>query len=291
MTWVALVLGEWHDGLVMLVFPASYASLLLVSYAALARLTRPEVALLFTLGLASVPQLLDHATAAMADLPLAYSFTAGVALLLGYLERAERSALLAAALMMGVAGWTKAEGLALFAVATLWIGAWTVARGSGWRKALSDALTFAGAGGAVFLPWFGWRWYLGLGTDVLPGGRWLSSLGEAPGRLVLILTALAAEAGRVSRWNLLWPLFLLASVTILWLRPVRSARRYAAMAWSGLSLYALIYLFTERDLPWLLATSLDRLLLHLAPLAVLTIGSAALGGRHPQADTSGPARQ
>lgn len=275
MAWIALILEQWHDALVMLLFPVFYASLLLMVYGALARQGAPEIALAFTAGLGSVPQLLDHASAAMADLPLAYYLAASVALLLLHLERSEGSALLAAALMGGMAGWTKNEGLALFGIAACWLGAWTATPDSRWRRPLRTTLIYLAIGGMVVLPWVGWRWYLGLGTDVLPGGRWLSNLGEAPGRLALILTALAAEAGRVPRWNLLWPLFLLASVTILWLRPVRSAHRYAAVVWSALGVYTLIYLVTERNLPWLLSTSLDRLLLHLAPLAVLAIGSAA----------------
>lgn len=282
MAWVFLVLGEWHDGVVMLLFPAFYASLLLVCYAMLARLGPPEVALLFTLGLASMPQLLDHASAAMADLPLAYSLTAGVALLVRYLERPERSALLGAALMMGAAGWMKNEGMALFAVATLWVGAWTMTQGCGWRKALSDTLTFAGAGGAVFLPWLGWRLSLGLTTDLVTAPSALAGLASAPGRLALIATTLATEATHLSRWNLLWPLFLLASLLALGRKPARSARLYAAVAWSGVGLYVLAYLLSARDLPWLLSTSADRLLLHLAPLAVVTIGSVALAGRRPE---------
>lgn len=284
MAWVFLVLGEWHDGFVMLLFPAFYASLLLVCYAMLARLGPPEVALLFTLGLASVPQLLDHASAAMADLPLAYHLTAGVALLVRYLERGDRSTLLAAALMMGVAGWTKNEGMAIFAVAALWIGAGTVMREDGRRKALSDTLTFAAAGGAVFLPWLGWRLSFGLTTDLVTAPSALAGLASAPGRLVLIATALATEATHLSRWNLLWPLFLLASLLALGRWRARSLHLYAAAAWSGIGLYGLVYLLSARDLPWLLSTSLDRLLLHLAPLAVLTIGSAALAGRRPAAD-------
>jgi hypothetical protein len=275
MTWVFVVLGQWHDGLVLFLFPAYYASLLLVTYGALARQGAPELALVITTVLGSLPQFLAHAGAALADLLVAYYLVAAVAVLLCYVEHAERSTLVVAALMAGTAGWTKNEGIAWFALLTLCLGRWVAPAGRG----RASALIFAVIGAAVMLPWLIWRPFLGLESHLVRPASVVHGLADAPGRLALIGTMLALEASRISRWNLVWPLFLLASLVLLAWREAASARRYAVVTWSGLGLYVGVYLVTDLNLPWLLSTSLDRLLLHLAPLAVLTVGSAAHGCR------------
>jgi hypothetical protein len=50
-----------------------------------------------------------------------------------------------------------------------------------------------------------------------------------------------------------------------------AARRllYVGVAWAGLGAYGLVYLLTALDLPWLVGTTVERLLLHVAPVALL----------------------
>jgi hypothetical protein len=98
---------------------------------------------------------------------------------------------------------------------------------------------------------------------------------ELLSRLRAIDHALLAHFRSWQHWELMWLFVALGLVAF-----VTSAGRQRSLAllWGlffwQLGVYTGIYLFSPYDITWHLTTSLDRVLLHLAPLAVVAAASS-----------------
>ena len=134
---------------------------------------------------------------------------------------------------------------------------------------------------------------LGVGTP--PEGAGTTNnvptdLGGAFARLPVVLGGFGTMVVQVLRWNLLWFLVLLAPLAFLLRRPTR-ALHHAGLAplccvLGAFALYTLVLMVTPWDLAMLFNTLIpDRLMLHVAPLALL----AALEFTFPTRAELGPA--
>jgi hypothetical protein len=232
------------------------------------------------LAVLACPMLLREAASQYADLALALFITCAVGLLALALAQPCQSGRIAllAGLAAGAAAWTKNEGI-LFAAALLLAAAGVGTCTLGARRALALvaalALGLAPFAGAIF-----WCKLAVSGhSDLLAAPAWGQLVGDGErhqriGRIALFLlrngpnhTVVAAAIG-----------------LILLLPPALNRGAAATVGIIGVTLilqlagYYAVLLITPRDIAWHLATTADRLFIHLwPPLVVLLFVTAGAG--------------
>jgi len=235
-------------------------------------------ALLYTLGeikqaalagilLLAQPIVIYSTAIQYADMPLSFYILASAGLLPIFSAKREAGIATLAGLTAGLAAWTKNEGIIFVLLTTLiWAGLALRLDRRIFRHFLAGVF-FPVAVVALF------KIFLAPGNDLLGG---LNTIGPNlldPERHRLILSM----GGRML-WNLgggrisLWLVLL-----IVWLVFGGSARPSGGLQLAGLiviaqlAAYYMIYLLASFDLRWHLQTSLNRLYLHLLPLAVFCL--------------------
>lgn len=267
----------------------------------------------------STPMVLKWGFAQVADVPLAYYFLGAVAVLAAQLRDRKGGRLppVLGGLFLGLVAWTKNEGM-LMALLVLGLGAawWLLRRRSGagvggaedawgWRPLGAVALGAAPGLAAAFLFKGLWAPESGLDTflqgelldRVLSLERWWNPVREVLLRLVPL--------GGTYGWDLAWPALGAGACLAVGVHLRARARAGEgrgrlrrllprgswASFWGAAVLLTMtswipIFVVTPYEQAWHIAGSLDRLLLHVYPLAVcgvlLRLGEAlAEGGPSP----------
>jgi len=275
LSYLYFCLGEVNDHLVKLIFPVWGALLLTLLHSLALRLGLTRR---FALGLAAFLALngtvfIVHLYIAYADLALAY-FTLGAAGLI-YLwlkDAAPRGSLALAALMLAGMAWSKYEGPPLAATVIL-AAALTLVwlRPPGWLGRLGKlSLPLAGLA-AGYLPWrlFASSQNLEFGSDHIQSFY--------PDQLLAAVSYLCQTLLQPYYFGLLWPALLLALIFSgrrLWSSP----RLFLALFIGG-NLLAILLAYSlaptsTAEFPRYVQATLDRLLLHIAPVALLLVGVA-----------------
>lgn len=210
-----------------------------------------------------------------ADFPLAALIAGASWLGCRAVERKDDRAACFAALLAGGAACVKNEGLSF---AVIMIVALALVRSAGmpgpWRRLASSVVRTAAPAILVIGPWLILRSRL----PPVPGdfdlrGAFRVILSHDLSRAGQIMLAFAKELADVTHWLLLWPV-----VVIAWLAVPRARTRpflFLAVCLAGQLLsYASVYLVSPEPVDWLVATSLKRLILHVAPLAALWVTPA-----------------
>lgn len=213
----------------------------------------------------SLPFIVDQGMRQYADLLLAYLLLAAGGLTVLYIQTKEAGLAALAGLLIGVAGWTKNEGLsAILGVTLIWL-LLTFRNERSTFKNFILGLAFPLLVIALF------KLFLAPSNDLI-------SVQSSPFDKIFDLsryTLIFKKAG-IMLWEFggmpipLIGLIILAAVIV-----GRSANRTAGMWTLGalivfqLAVYVGIFLLTPNDLTWHLNTSLDRLYLHVLPLAFL----------------------
>lgn len=260
-----------------------------VPAAVLLALRGPVAAGLGGLLVAGTTDIPRYAASQYADVPLASLFVLGTGLLLLASARPARWPAALGAAALGLAAWTKNEGILMLAASgAAWL-AWE-ARAGGWTRLIRSAAAFAGgaaAGLAALLP---------LKALVGPSPGWALG-GDRAATLARVADlhrhAVIASAGvqQLFRLGNGWTLpALVVVVALLGLRGAprpRPAWAFAALALIVAGEFA-VYLVTPYPLEWQLRFSMDRLVMQLWPaacvLALLSTPAEASGGR-PAGDT------
>ncbi len=253
--WFYKCLGSFDD-LAANLLPFMYlAFLLALAYAAARKYFSRSVALSFCLLLSTMPLISYHSYNMYADLPLGFFAAAAFFLLWEWINNRQPSSLLASGLFMGLAWWTKSEGLIyLMAGAIVFV---LVSR----RRALKEAKLLLG-GLAIILPWLMYLWYNELGiSNVEPG------LGLHPE----VLGTLANTLFVGGNWNIFW----YAVVAVLLYALMSSGKSKIWWAWLYLGLclggFAAMYLVTNNFRYALDYTAVARNILASVPLSVLVV--------------------
>lgn len=225
-----------------------------------------------------------------ADVPTACLLLAAARLLGARLRPAAGPPAELAGLALGLLVWTKNEG-ALWALLAL--GAYALAGGGTLRRdARPLALGALPGVAALVLFKLAWAPSRGLSVAGFLGGDSLGRLFDlARWRQVAgsLLDRLDPTAGPFP-WGLAW-LFLAAAALgcrVLRPGPARPESRFLGrLAAAALVCVPVVYLLTPLPLEWHLATSLDRLLLQLYPLAIAAVGAAFVDLLAPHAAPEG----
>ncbi len=274
-SWFYGWMGQANQGMVKLVSPLFYAAIIGTLASGGARLGGNRwrgvipAALLFFL-----PWAVLRTTAGEADLPLAAFYLAAVVYLLESFDSGNTRLLLLVGLLSALLPWVKREGVILWACLLAVVLIRSAARGA-WRGFLTTALP-----GVLWLAF--WRAFLILGEvsdhpEYLPLA-W-TSLSANIGRVPVIGLAVLREVTDWRHWSLTW-LLPLAGIAHIFLKRGRSLTlSWVALIFAPMLLYSSIYIFSWRSVEDLVASSLARLLLHLAPVALLGIALIFPGSR------------
>lgn len=245
--------------------------LLVLFYVEARRLAGRPLALAGCMVLLSWALTMKHTASGFADIPMsAYAFASITALLRGELWT------LALALVGAVL--TKNEGLftlggvlvALPFAARSWPGASSTSR-LAWLRGLVALLPAV----LALLAWGVMKRRWGLFSDMLNPAQWARDpLALLPGRAWTVLRGYIAQAlavgPRYPGWGLLWP-------AVVWslVDTIRQRRGWTLPLWLLVGAHfggaALAYLVTATDAGLHLSRSLDRLWLHVAPVALLAM--------------------
>lgn len=277
--WVYTALGHAAEMQAKILYPLQFASMLFIFNYAVKKVSGPSYAMLFTTLLSLTPIILVHAGGfpssvgplaggdyvGYADLMLSICFlSAGVFLYLG-MTGGGSSHLVLSAIFLGLGAWTKNEGLPLAAFGLLLIAVHSIAGRRDWKPLVISACVLA----LFILPWSAYKARLALESD-LAGAMSLSVFIANAGRLKLVLaTALDYMFFQTGLFTFTWWAFV-ASAVLNWRgfgsRPLLFLY---LLLFFQLSLYLFVYVVTPFDVLWHMRTSIDRLILHMAPLAML----------------------
>ncbi|MBM4300531.1 MAG: hypothetical protein FJ121_03225 [Deltaproteobacteria bacterium] len=273
LSYLYFALGQVNDSLAKVIFPLWGALLLGLLYSLAARLGLSRSS---ALGLAAFLALngtvfIVHLYIAYADLPLAFFALSGAGLLYLWLaDTAPRGSLTLAACFLSGMAWCKYEGPPLAATLLL-AAALTLAwlRPAHWVRRLGQ-LSVPLAGLIVgYLPWrlFIVQQKMEIGADHIQG--------LYPHQMVKAVSYLLAGLLDPYYFGFLWPALVLALIlagTRLW----RSPMLFLALFVGG-NLVAIILAYavaptSAAEFPAYVRATLDRLLLHLTPVAALLLG-------------------
>lgn len=267
-----------------------YLDLLGLMYG-LARLALSSVGGIVACALAAAqPLAIVHAVSGYADVPFAAMMLGAVGCLTAKRPVAVSWRVgLAAGAFLGGAMLCKSEGgLLLVVVAAIATARYvsSVFRSGKWadetRRLAVEASIACVVAVALSSPWFMLRSRYGAVSD-LATGRYavVDALGPTdsgapprgtPRRAALIAGTMLRQAAHVGpwmpAWGLVWLLPMLALIRGSWRRQP-AGLILGVLILQGMA-YAAAYMLTPHPVRWHLSTSLDRLMLHLAPLALLT---------------------
>jgi hypothetical protein len=278
--WGYLTLGGLNERLVKLIFPIWYASCVGLVWVGCRQWHTATTAMLWTLLVATTPLLLDHATIGNADLAFTTALLAGVLALCRWIEQGTAQWLAAGTLALGSAAWLKLDGLYLgigvLVAAALVRSVMLVQKQQQrpWSTVLAAAVAVA-ALVAVTLPWT----FFVRSLDLVSASGTLHVQRALGFETFWRGVAITGEELLLSHNNATWGL-LGSGYGALWLVSLLAlvagwrAFRHDALLWflvltvvGGIVFYLLLY--TMRPF-----YSIERYLMHIAPMAVLAAARA-----------------
>lgn len=191
----------------------------------------------------------------IAEGPLIAYATIGVLYVRRGVMRDSYAEVVTGSVFLGLAAWTKNEGLSLIAVVVI---ALIVARRPRLLSAMIPAI-------AISLPWLVAHRMHGLTVDLAEGGAGARMLA----RLADPLPIFSSLLERTGMSPLFWGGVVIA--VAIGLRKLVAEERFLAAATAlQLLVYVAVYFMTPRDLSWHIETSWDRVLRQIMPLIALT---------------------
>lgn len=298
---LGLMAGGLDEGLLRFLTLAHFLALLALLPAALRDLGAGPWSLPLAGAIALLPKLQEFATVGYGDLPVAVWGAAGLAVLVRVHQG--KAAPWTVALVGGLSTQVKDEGLLWAAGCLVALGAWTLAGRIGRTRLVVAGLVLL----ALVLPWKVTLHRLGIGPNdyvINPAAM----LDAVPARLPLVLRGYALEmwgggatmrgvAGQsdpqaeflghmIGTFNVLWfaiPVLLALGWRRLIASPHRELLLPVAVQVGG---YLAVYLASNRDIPFHVVTTADRVLTQLSCVVFVIAASAAFG---PAAPAPGPA--
>jgi hypothetical protein len=215
----------------------------------------------------------------IADIILAGYYGAMICCILLQSEESDWAWLIAAALLATGCAFTKNEGLPLAAIGAFMTFALSARHGL--VAAAARTMLFCGIVLVLLAPWYWWSHGFTRLDEDYESRLSLTILRGNLQRLPLILGSFWREMTAMADWGPLW--VMLPVFALLGWRGF--GQRYIRVLWVALlaqfCVYVFAYTIARVDLNWLLPTSLDRLLIHVTPTAILLIGFhwRAMGGK------------
>ncbi|MBN1527204.1 MAG: glycosyltransferase family 39 protein [Candidatus Omnitrophica bacterium] len=271
------MMGAWNDQLVKLIFPLYFVALIVMCYSSIRRFASRTHALLFTFFLSSIPQLTAYATNGYLDLPLAfYYFTSAVCLFRWLEDRGQTQLLLVSAVMAGLAGWTKNEGM-MFCVVNIAVLAVYSLQVKGYRlQGMKQAAIYTGITVVILAPWLFIKKAAGIeNSEIILANLNPANLFRQLWKIKPILYEFQKQFFGPKKWNIFWPLalFILAAGYKV---AFKGVRKYIALSLAlTICGYVTFYMISKVDVHFFLSTTWSRFLLHFLPVVVYWIALVA----------------
>jgi 4-amino-4-deoxy-L-arabinose transferase-like glycosyltransferase len=271
--YIYFFLGQIHEPLIGCFCSFFYAATVILFYYQLKRRFKIEFALGGSLVLATIPSLVNLASTAYMDVPLAFYITAGSLYIWRYLKEKDNFCLIMGAFFTGLGMWVKNEGFGFWVALVLSCLAICL-----WfkldihKKKFLSAVAFIPA--LIYLPWLLFKCYFKLGVTYFQGPAAGNLLDLIKQRLPMALEIWIKRGLDIGRWNIFWVGFIIA---LLWFL----VRPREKLAWFLLFIvvlqlffYFIIYIIwpiSLADLELQIFNSVDRLPLQLVTLVLFFI--------------------
>jgi hypothetical protein len=253
-TWLALIHGQWNEGLINSVHALWYVSVLILTFFFLVRLAPPLFALAGTYALSSIPLFMMHGMSPYADVFLSVHILAAIGTLLFAIQKNNMGFLRISMFFTALLPFTKNEALLVYAPPLLLITTMYLIK----HKKMSYLFVLFASFVLFTFPWLSFKWFYDLpfGNAKAISGfalQWQSGVPYA----IWIMTFFEGN------WLLLFPT-LFAGIAL----PLLPMTVFFFIAYIG---QLPLYLFTSLGEEAIKQTGYARGLIHLIPIAcVLT---------------------
>jgi hypothetical protein len=239
-------------------------------YGLLRRYRGPAPAIIAASLVLTMPVVYRYGGSGTAEMALTAFYAASIICILRWQERQRWNDLVLAALFSAAMAWTKNEGQVLALINALVILALTPNPRS--RRNLLAVLAFAAIVFLLFLPWLLYIRPLPRSDEDYAGHLNFHEIVTHADRLPAIALAMARELILFKDWGIFWILL----IALALLQRSQTNSRTILTLWVLLALQLLVYfppyMVTNWDLDQLLPATVDRLFMHMMPVAALLIG-------------------
>lgn len=256
-SWIALLIGDWSDLAIKIIFLLHYFGLLIIFYSNLHRYLSLIKTLIFTFFLTSLPFLVYHAIHDYLDLPLAFYLLGAMIYCWRGLKENNFSFLILGTLFAAGATWIKNEGFFLGLIILISVLICQLINKQFKLKFLFLALLFF-----IFqLPWLIFKFVYRLGFENIPG------ISFKPGILKIFFSKFITTIN----WNIWWLIFVLVLI-LNWRKIFNPDFRFMSLTvFPSIIFYLAIYVFTA-NAQFIVSSVIDqRNLLTITPLTVFYI--------------------
>lgn len=259
-----ITLGEIDDRSVLLFYFAFYLALGALFYAQFKEMTSSNKwALTFTFLLLSTQNLLRHGgryEAGQADLTVGFYIFSGTILLIDFLKTKSPKSILLLSIFLGISSQIKNDMMPFVGLAGLIVCASILL-----RKRFSDLL-FVTPLPILYSAWVYFKEINALHVNFLLR----QGVNIQVERIPAVFFAMIREFFNIQNWSLIWIIFLV--MIILYPMKGKKALLFLVVIFFQWLSYLLIFLITPMDPVLHVANVINKLYLHLLPLAVMIIG-------------------
>lgn len=262
-TYLYIFLHQINDRVILIYFWAYYAFTGFIFFAYLRHMKKNSSAYVFTFLLISTQNLIRHGgrfDAGDADLILGFYIFCSSIIFLFFNKYGKMKTLVLLQIFLAITSLIKNEGLFFSAMIEIFI-AYTLLKTKNYNQLITILIWI--------IPIFDWQIYKILfHLPRIPG--YISTVPHFE-RLFAILILFFDEFFNIPRWNFLWVLFLICFIYYLLQKRKTEVDLLYNLVFSQLIIYFIVYIFTNSAIGFVpyVQNTLDRLLLHLAPLALL----------------------
>ena len=263
---MSLLLNRLPISAIQIIFPIYFALLLLSFGGTLRRFCSRSYSLVFVLLLAATPTLVYQSTVAMADVPFTYYYVSSVLYLFLYLSGQGKGFALLSGMLVGIAAWTRPEGLLYFAINLAVLAVHLLRH----RRGFADTILYLLMFGVFWLPWTFYSnlqdWQSGLVGPAVAAIKEIATLKVQWDKVGAVLAYFESQWTNLRESGAAWILF---GVSLLNLRAMRQNIYLLAVILLNVVGLLFTYYAVPTDglsLDWWLRTGFIRMATHFMPL-------------------------
>ncbi len=257
-----ITIGEIDDTAILLFYYVFYVALGILFYSSIRDFTGRRIALLFTLLLLGSQNLIRHGgryEAGQADLMVGFYIFSGAVVLLDFLKLNSNRILFLLALLLGIASQIKNDTMPFILLSTC-VVIYKILK----EKKYSRFLLLAPLPSIIFT----WELFKKI-NSLHPNFLFRNGIELHIERLPVIILHFFKEFGNIQNWNLMWIVFFFC--VFIYIKQLKSRILIPLFLFFQIFFYVCIFLILPRSPVSQIDAISNKLLLHLAPLAVFTI--------------------
>lgn len=255
-----ILMGQINDTSILFLFFVFYATLGGVFFTACKSLINTKIALIFTFLLLSLQNLIRHGgrfEVGQADLALGYYFFCSAYMLADFLKTREPKQLFLLSIFLGITSQIKTEGVTFF----LFVNAIIIFFIFSWKKYRLLLYMFPSL--FVIGTWELYKIFNHYPINL----HFSQTLHIHWTKIIDIFLGMSGEFINFQNWNLLWIFFFLS--IIVFKKNIKKTKPFLLLFCLQWLIYFTIFMINPIDPALRIEGTIDRLYIHLAPLAVL----------------------